>query len=93
MNLAEDYEILVTATGLSTCGGDAGSLWPLFATLHFELDSLAFIQCLETFPFDNGKMYEHIRATIRGGNKTITFGFVEPFYGTCIHVTYLTINQ
>jgi len=60
MNLVDDCEVLVTVTGLSDFGRDAGSLWPLFATLHFELDSLAFSQGLETFPFDNGKMYEHI---------------------------------
>src|SRR3970040_2396996 len=39
MNLVDDCEVLVTVTGLSDFGRDAGSLWPLFATLHFRLSS------------------------------------------------------
>ena len=70
------------------CSGDAGSLRPFRSILHLEGDRLAFSQRLETRVLNRAEMYKDICTAIILGDKTETFGFVEPLYSTCSHMTF-----
>jgi hypothetical protein len=68
---------------------NVGCLQTFGALLDIKVNSLAFYQCLEAVSTDSRKMYEYIFAAISGGDKTKTFGIVEPFNSACSHVAYL----
>ena len=73
----------------SALHGDAGRLQAFRALFDFIADSLAFGQRLEALAFDSGEVHEHVSAAIRRSDEAKALRFVEPFNGTCSHVTYL----
>jgi ATP:corrinoid adenosyltransferase len=61
------------------------------ATLHFELDLLAFLERLEAAHLDRGVMREQVFTALGRGNEAEAFGVVEPLYGTGCHVHLLPV--
>jgi hypothetical protein len=60
-------------------------LQALGATLHFELDLLAFFERLEAAHLDRGVMREKVFTALGRGNEAEAFRVVEPLYGTGCH--------
>ena len=69
-----------------------GSLQAFRTLFDFELNSLAFCQCLEAVTLDCGEVNEHIVAAVGRSNKAEAFGFVKPLNGSCSHENYLNQN-
>jgi hypothetical protein len=73
---------------------DIGSLLAFRALRHFEGNFFTFLQGLEAIHVDCGEVGEKIFATIVRGDKTKTFGIIEPLDCANCHVyNFHTKNQ
>ena len=70
---------------------DVRRLQAFGATLHFELDLLAFLEGLEAAHLDRGVMREQVFTALGRGNEAEAFRVVEPLYGTGCHVHLLPL--
>ena len=68
-------------TSLSLVANHVDCVEPFRTLLAFKIDSIAFIQRLESILLNGGKMYENI-FTCRALNETIALGPVKPLHYT-----------
>lgn len=65
------------------------SLLALWASCHFERNTLVFLQGLEAVRLNRREVREQVFAAFVRSDKAETLGVIEPFYDTsCHYISY-----